>query len=160
MRGGVADALAAAVSSHKQPPTLLAGTSTAGIPWATLVADRLALPLAYVRPEAKQHGMGRRVEGVPVSGHRVILIEDLISTGGSSIKCVEALKAEGAEVLETLAIFSYGLAKAGRTFADAGVPLRPLSTLTALMSKAVRMGMLTKTAAGFIKDWMRVGRSD
>ena len=69
-------------------PILIAGTSTAGIPWAAMVADQLGLPMAYVRPEPKGHGMGRQVEGPSGKGHRVVLIEDLISTGGSSIRRV------------------------------------------------------------------------
>ena len=79
-------------------PTLIAGTATAGIPWAALVAGELDLPLAYVRAEAKKHGMGRRVEGLAVQGHRVLLLEDLISTGGSSVTMREIRRAQSSGV--------------------------------------------------------------
>ena len=81
LRDAIKAALAAMASQAH--PTLIAGTSTAGIPWATLVADALSLPMAYVRPEPKKHGMARQVEGLHAKGHRIVLIEDLISTGGS-----------------------------------------------------------------------------
>ena len=123
-------------------PTLIAGTSTAGIPWAALVADQLGLPMAYVRPEPKNHGMGRQVEGPSGAGHRVVLIEDLISTGGSSIRCVEALRQEGAEVLEVLALFSYGLPQAEAAFLAAAVPLGVLATFEELAARAGTQGIL------------------
>ena len=120
-RDRVVAALAARAGALK--PTLIAGAATAGIAWAALVADRLGLPMAYVRPEPKKHGMGRQVEGPHADGHKVVLIEDLISTGGSSLRCVEALKAEGAEVPAVLALFSYSLPQAEAAFAEADLAL-------------------------------------
>jgi orotate phosphoribosyltransferase len=134
-------------------PTLIAGTSTAGIPWAALVADLLGLPMAYVRPEPKKHGMGRQVEGPHVDGHRVVLLEDLISTGGSSIKCVEALRHEDAEVLEVLALFSYGLPQAEATFRAAGVQLRVLATFDDLARRAQDKGQLDAQDQASLADW-------
>ena len=134
-------------------PTLVAGTSTAGIPWAALVADALGLPMAYVRPEPKKHGMGRQVEGPHVDGHKVVLIEDLISTGGSSIKCVEALRHEDAEVLEVLALFSYGLPQAEEAFRAAAVPLRVLATFEDLSARALDKGLLTPEDRASLADW-------
>lgn len=134
-------------------PTLVAGTSTAGIPWAALVADALGLPMAYVRPEPKKHGMGRQVEGPHVDGHRVVLIEDLISTGGSSIKCVEALRHEDAEVLEVLALFSYGLPQAEEAFRTADAKLRVLATFDDLALRAKEKGILDAQDQASLAEW-------
>jgi len=134
-------------------PTLIAGTSTAGIPWAALVADELGLPMAYVRPEPKKHGMARQVEGPHADGHRVVLIEDLISTGGSSIKCVEALRHEDAEVLEVLALFSYGLPQADAAFEAAKVPLKVLATFEQLAARARATGILDGRDADSLAEW-------
>jgi orotate phosphoribosyltransferase len=134
-------------------PTLIAGTSTAGIPWAALVADALNLPMAYVRPEPKKHGMGRQVEGPHADGHKVVLIEDLISTGGSSIKCVEALRHEDAEVIEVLALFSYGLPQAEEAFRAAGVKLRVLATFDDLAKRAQEKGILDAQDRTSLAEW-------
>ena len=134
-------------------PTLIAGTSTAGIPWAALVADELGLPMAYVRPEPKKHGMARQVEGPHADGHRVVLIEDLISTGGSSIKCVEALRHEEAEVLEVLALFSYGLPQADAAFQAAKVDLKVLATFQELAVRARTKGILDARDAESLDEW-------
>ena len=134
-------------------PTLIAGTSTAGIPWAALVADELGLPMAYVRPEPKKHGMARQVEGPHADGHRVVLIEDLISTGGSSIKCVEALRHEDAQVLEVLALFSYGLPQADQAFLAAQVELKVLATFEELALRARDKGILDGRDAASLAEW-------
>jgi orotate phosphoribosyltransferase len=134
-------------------PTLIAGTSTAGIPWAALVADVLGLPMAYVRPEPKKHGMARQVEGPHADGQRVVLIEDLISTGGSSIKCVEALRHEDAQVLEVLALFSYGLPQADAAFAAAKVDLKVLATFQELAERARTKGLLDERDAASLAEW-------
>ncbi len=146
-------ALAALAADLK--PTLVAGTSTAGIPWAAMVADELGLPMAYVRPEPKKHGMGRQVEGPNADGHRVVLLEDLVSTGGSSLKCVEALRREDAEVLGVLALFSYGLAVARTAFAAHEVPLQVLATFEELLGEAEAAGSLDKAGATALADWRR-----
>ncbi|HET8900299.1 MAG TPA: orotate phosphoribosyltransferase [Holophagaceae bacterium] len=153
LRARIADALAEAAAPFK--PSLVAGTSTAGIPWGALVADRLQLPFAYVRPEPKKHGMGRQVEGPSAKGQRVVLIEDLISTGGSSLKCVEALKAEGAEVGAVLALFSYGLPAALDAFNAAGTRLITLATFEALVAEAQRRDRVDAAGAESLKAWQR-----
>ncbi len=153
LRGKIAETLAARAAELR--PTLIAGTSTAGIPWAALVAERLGLPMSYVRPEAKKHGMGRQVEGPNTRGHRVVLLEDLISTGGSSLKCVEGLRAEGAEVLEILALFSYGLPAAERAFQEAKVALRVLATFEELATRAEIKGILQGDDRASLTEWKR-----
>ena len=145
--------LALAEAARLAEPTLIAGTSTAGIPWATLVADELGLPMAYVRPEPKKHGMARQVEGPHADGHRVVLIEDLISTGGSSIKCVEALRHEEAEVLEVLALFSYGLPQADAAFQAAKVDLKVLATFQELAARAQANGILDAHDTQSLDEW-------
>ncbi len=151
LRGRIADALAAAAAALK--PTLVAGTSTAGIPWGALVAERLRLPFAYVRPEPKKHGMGRQVEGPNASGHRVALIEDLLSTGGSSLKCVEALRQEGGEVPAVLALFSYGLPAAVQAFQAAGVASEVLCTFAVLAQQAEAEGVIDAAGRASLLDW-------
>ena len=147
----VVEALAARAAVLK--PTLIAGAATEGIAWAALVADRLGLPMAYVRPEPKKHGMGRQVEGPDASGQRAVLLEDLISTGGSSLRCVEALRAEGAEVAAVLALFSYGLPQAEDAFAGAGLPLQVLASFEALAEEAGNRGILDTMGSKALSDW-------
>lgn len=153
LRGRIADTLAA--DAKAAAPSLVAGTSTAGIPWGALVADRLGLPFAYVRPEPKKHGMGRQVEGPSAKGHRVVLIEDLISTGGSSLKCVAALRAEGAEVAAVLALFSYGLPAAQAAFDAAATPLRTLAAFAVLVQEAQARGLVDAAGAESLQAWQR-----
>lgn len=150
-RAAIADALAARAAEAR--PTLIAGTSTAGIPWAAFVADRLGLPMAYVRPEPKAHGMGRQVEGPSAEGHRVVLLEDLLSTGGSSLKCVQGLRAEGGEVLEVLALFSYGLPKAEGAFRQAAVAFRVLATFHDLADRALAKGLVDAAGRASLGAW-------
>ncbi len=151
LRGQIRKALAEAAA--RANPTLIAGTSTAGIAWAALVADELGLPMAYVRPEPKKHGMGRQVEGPHTDGHRVVLIEDLISTGGSSIKCVEALRHEDAQVAEVLALFSYGLPQAEAAFREAAVELKVLATFPELAARAQDKGILDARDMESLREW-------
>ncbi len=152
-RSRIVEALAQLALEAK--PTLIAGTSTAGIPWAALVADRLGLPMSYVRPEPKQHGMGRQVEGPDTWGHRVVLLEDLISTGGSSLKCAAGLRTEGAEVLEILALFSYGLPVAEEAFRAANVKLRVLATFDELVTRAEIKGILLGDDRASLAEWRK-----
>jgi orotate phosphoribosyltransferase len=151
LRGRIRKALSEAAA--RLNPTLVAGTSTAGIAWAALVAEELGLPMAYVRPEPKKHGMGRQVEGPHTDGHKVVLIEDLISTGGSSIKCVEALRHEDAQVLEVLALFSYGLPQADAAFREAGVGLKVLATFPELAARAREKGLLDDRDLESLTEW-------
>ena len=134
-------------------PTLIAGAATAGVPWAAMVADRLKLPLAYVRPTPKNHGMGRQVEGPLAKGHRTVLIEDLISTGMSSLNCAEALRAEGAEVSAVLALFSYGLPQAEVAFATARISLAVLSSFEVLAAVAKARGILDPAGSEALRAW-------
>lgn len=151
VREQIITALTAGSSALK--PTLVTGAATAGVPWAAMVADRLKLPMAYVRPTPKNHGMGRQVEGPLAQGHRAVLIEDLISTGMSSLKCADALRAEGAEVPAVLALFSYGLPQAEAAFAAAGIGLAVLSSFEALAAEAESRGILDAAGLAALKAW-------
>jgi orotate phosphoribosyltransferase len=151
VRGQIIEALVARSLALK--PTLVAGAATAGVPWAAMVADRLRLPMAYVRPTPKNHGMGRQVEGPLAKGHRVVLIEDLISTGMSSLRCAEALRAEGAEVPAVLALFSYGLPQATAAFVEAGIEPAVLSSFEVLSAEAEARGLLDSPGAEALKTW-------
>ena len=146
----VASLVVAARALH---PTLIAGAATAGVPWAAMVADRLKLPLAYVRPTPKNHGMGRQVEGPLAKGHRVVLIEDLVSTGMSSLKCAQALRAEGAEVPAVLALFSYGLPQAEAAFAAARIEVAVLSSFEVLSAEAEARGILDIAGSDALAAW-------
>lgn len=151
----VRDQIVAALAARSATlnPTLITGAATAGVPWAAMVADRMKLPMAYVRPTPKNHGMGRQVEGPMAKGHRAVLIEDLISTGMSSLKCAEALEAEGAEVPAVLALFSYGLPQADKAFAAARIGIAVLSSFEVLAAEAEARGILDTVGSAALKAW-------
>lgn len=129
------------------------GTATAGIPHAAWLADALDLPLAYVRSKPKAHGRESQVEGRLVSGSRTVVVEDLVSTGGSSATVVNALGAAGVQVEAVLAIFSYGLDAAARSFENLGVPLYPLTGFEALFAAARARDLLSEKEIHSIRDW-------
>jgi orotate phosphoribosyltransferase len=132
-RAAVADALCDSIRERAPDVQVIAGTATAGIPHAAWVAERLKLPMVYVRSEAKGHGKGKRVEGRLLGGERVVLIEDLISFGGSAVAAIEGLRAENADVIGLQAIFSYGFRQAADRLQSAGVPWSSLSDYDALL---------------------------
>jgi orotate phosphoribosyltransferase len=133
---------------------LIAGTATAGIPWAAWVAEELSLPMAYVRGAAKGHGRGRQIEGAAVSGRRVALLEDTISTGESALAAAAALRAEGAELIGCVCIFTWGWQATADAFAAADLPLIPLTTLPALLDVAAREASLSDAQRTLVEDWV------
>ncbi|PXA01998.1 orotate phosphoribosyltransferase, partial [Staphylococcus pseudintermedius] len=122
VRTAIRDGLIELIEQHFADVEIVSGTATAGIPHAAYISDKMNLPMNYVRSKSKSHGKQNQIEGARSEGKKVVVIEDLISTGGSSITAVEALQEAGAEVLGVVAIFTYGLNKAGETFKAAGVP--------------------------------------
>ena len=134
-------------------PNLVAGVATAGIPQAALVADRRGLPLAYVRSAAKGHGKGNRIEGRVKAGQRVVIIEDLISTGGSSVAAAEALREAGATPVAVLATFSYGLPGATKRFEEAGLAHATLTDFATLIRVAERVGVIGSSSLGTLREW-------
>lgn len=152
-RREVADSLAALVKADFTTAGAIAGVATAGIPQSALVAERLELPLLYVRAKAKEHGRGNQVEGRIVAGQPVAVIEDLVSTGGSSLAAVQALIAEGADVAGMLCVFTYGFPQATQAFADAGVPFKALSDYEALMRVARAQGRFSEAELASLAAW-------
>ncbi|GAB3556696.1 orotate phosphoribosyltransferase [Spirosoma fluminis] len=153
VRTFIKNALADAIRQQFPEATVIAGVATAGIPQGVLVADVLGLPYCYVRPEPKAHGMGKQIEGQLEAGARVVVIEDLISTGGSSLKVVDALRAAGAEVLGMAAIFTYGFPLADQNFASKNVPLICLSNYDALLTEAQALDYIPAEAMASLSTW-------
>ena len=138
----VEQSIADAVTASYPQAQMLMGTSTAGIAHAAIAASILGLPMGYVRGEAKTHGRNNRIEGRMEPGTKVVVIEDLISTGGSAIEVVEALREAGAEVLGIVSIFTYGMKRGLERLAAAGVENRSLSNLDALVEVAAEKSLI------------------
>lgn len=132
---------------------LLAGVATAGIAWGAMAADQLKLPYIYVRPKPKEHGMGNQIEGHYEAGKSVLVIEDLISTGKSSLQVVEVLKAAGLNVVGMVSIFTYGFPQATEAFQKAGVEFHSLSNYEALIQQAVAAGNVDEAQLELLKEW-------
>ncbi len=135
-------------------PDVIAGTATAGIPHAAWLAQDLNLPLVYVRSKPKDHGRGNQVEGAIKRGQKVIIVEDLISTGGSSIGVAEALKKLGAKVVCVLAIYSHGLKESDANFKKAKIPFYFLTTTSTVAGVAKENGFLKDAQIGSILAWI------
>lgn len=143
VREKVEAGLAELVRRHHPDCEMLMGTSTAGIAHAAITATLLNLPMGYVRGEAKSHGRTNRIEGKMDPGTKVVVIEDLISTGGSAIEVVDALREAGAEVLGIVSIFTYGMRKSVERLAAANVINHSLSNLDSLVEVAAETGYIT-----------------
>jgi len=153
VRRMIADGLADLIRTHFPEAVLIAGTATAGIPHAAWVSERLGLPMCYVRSQAKAHGKGKQIEGKAEAGQRVVVIEDLISTGGSSLNAVRALKEAGCDVLGIVAIFTYGLDKATQAFAGENVAAYTLTDYDTLIETAVRLGAVSEHDLATLRQW-------
>ena len=139
---------------------VIAGVATGGIAIGALVAEALDLPFIYVRSEAKKHGLGNQVEGVLNAGQKVVVIEDLVSTGKSSLTAVDALREAQADILGMVAIFTYGFAKATQAFEQAQCQLITLSDYDHLLDKAVQSAYVNPEQLSALKAWKEeVGRS-
>ena len=152
VRAYIKEALAHLARQYEDVDAIV-GVATAGIPHAALVADYLDKPMAYVRGSAKQHGRQNKIEGKLSPGDRVIVIEDLVSTGGSSLEAVAALRAAGVEVLATAAIFTYGFDVAADRFAEADCPLHALSDYPTLVERARRRGDIADEDLAALQAW-------
>jgi orotate phosphoribosyltransferase len=133
---------------------VIGGIEAAGIPHSAALGFSMAKPSVFIRKEAKAHGTKKRVEGGDVSGKRVLLVEDLVTTGMSSLSGVQALRAEGAIVTDCLAIISYGFCEAVEQFALAGVRLHALTNFEAVLDIAVDRSMIDETGAASVRDWL------
>lgn len=152
-RGEIAEQFVELIREHAQDADAVAGTSTAGIPHAAFVSERLGLPMCYVRGSKKNHGKGNQIEGADVSGKKVVVIEDLISTGESSLEAAQVLRGEGAKVLGVIAIFTYGLKKSEDMFGEAGLDCRTLSDLDTLIDLSMEKGTITEEQKQIVLDF-------
>ncbi|MCG7342810.1 orotate phosphoribosyltransferase [Sporosarcina sp. ACRSL] len=152
-RKQIAEGLANLISKHYPETTLIAGTATAGIPHAAWVADILGLPMVYIRSKAKGHGRSKQIEGKVKPEDKAIIIEDLISTGGSSLNAVEALRSEGIKVEGVVSIFTYELASADVAFAEANLSYKSLTDFGALTEAAIESGAITNESIIGLLEW-------
>jgi orotate phosphoribosyltransferase len=132
---------------------LLAGVATAGIAWGAMAADQLKLPYIYVRPKPKEHGLGNQIEGFYDKGQKAVIIEDLVSTGKSSLQVVDVLKEAGLEIAGMVSIFTYGFAATDEAFKKAGVELQPLTDYPTLIELAIEKGMITADQQVVLLNW-------
>lgn len=132
---------------------LLAGVATAGIAWGAMAADQLKLPYIYVRPKPKDHGLGNQIEGHYEPGLKTVVIEDLISTGKSSLQSCEVVRAAGLEVIGMVSIFTYGFEQAAKACADANVPTISLTNYESMISLALEKGIVDHSDQNTLLNW-------
>lgn len=153
VRKQIAAALARSIEDAFPETEVVAGTATAGIPHAAWVSDVLNLPMVYVRSKAKEHGRGNQIEGKLSKGQKVVVIEDLISTGGSSIEAVKALREQGCEVLGVVCIFTYHLKRADDMFEEQGIPYVSLTNFDALIEVATLEKKISDEDKPQLNEW-------
>ena len=153
VRNFIKDAFVDIIKNNYCDFDVVAGVATGAIAQGALIADKLGKPFVYVRSQAKDHGMGNMIEGIVKEGQKVLVIEDLISTGGSSLNAVKALRDAGCEVIGMLAIFSYNFQKAIDAFKEENVELITLSNYDDLVDKAIETGYVSETDVELLKEW-------
>ena len=132
---------------------MIAGVATAGIPWGAMAADQLKLPYIYVRPKPKEHGLGNQIEGFYESGKRVVVVEDLVSTGKSSLQVVDVLKDAGIEVEGMVSIFTYGFEEAKKAFEKYELTLKSLTDYDSLIALAVEQQFISEADQKTLLNW-------
>lgn len=152
-RDFVRDSLAKQITELYPDAEVIAGVATGAIAHGVLVAQQLNLPFVYVRSSQKEHGLGNQVEGHLPAGKKVVVIEDLVSTGQSSLAAVDALQYEKADVLGMIAIFTYGLEKAQQNFDSAQCRLDTLTSFNILIQQAVSMGVMHHSSLDSLEKW-------
>lgn len=153
IRKQLANGLATVIKENFGATEIVAGTATAGIPHAAWVSDILELPMVYVRSKAKEHGRGNQIEGKYAAGQKVVVVEDIVSTGGSSITAVEALRAAGCEVLGVVCVYTYNLPRAEQAFDEAGIQYVSLTNFDYLIEAANESGAIKEDDIPFLKEW-------
>ena len=153
VRKNIAEGLTQLINEKFPETMIVAGTATAGIPHAAWVSERMNLPMIYVRSSAKGHGKGNQIEGKVAKGDKVIIVEDLISTGGSSITCVKALREAGCDVLGVVSIFTYELDQAGKAFSDIEVPYYSLCDYSTLIEVAAEQEYVKQEDLNKLRKW-------
>ncbi len=155
IRKQVAGELSALIEKHYPEADLIAGTATAGIPHAAFVADQMELPMCYVRSSAKAHGKTNQIEGLTNKSKKAVVVEDLISTGKSSIQSVLALREAGIEVLGVVAIFSYGLKKADIELGELDISFQTVTNFSTLIEEAQESGKISEQGLSLLKEWQQ-----
>ncbi len=155
VRDFIRDEFVRQIQEHYSDVEVIAGVATGAIAQGVLVAQALNLPFVYVRPSAKSHGMGNQIEGHLPKGKKVVVIEDLISTGGSSLKAVEALREADAQILGMLATFTYDFPLAQENFKSANCPLIVLSDYHALLDYAKAVNYVADEYLETLKEWRK-----
>jgi orotate phosphoribosyltransferase len=155
VRKEIAKGLQSVILEKYPAAEVIAGTATAGIPHAAWVSELLNLPMCYVRSSAKGHGKGNQIEGHVEKGQKVVVVEDLISTGGSVITAVQALREAGCEVLGVVSIFTYGLDKGKEAFAQADIKSESLTDFTNLVEVAIEKGYISKNDQESLLSWSK-----
>lgn len=153
VRSYIKNLLAGQIKLHYPDTEAIAGVATAGIAQGALVAEHLGLPFLYVRSKPKGHGMENMIEGKITEKQKVVLVEDLVSTGGSSLKAAQALKEAGFDVQGMIAIFTYGFDIASQNFAEADIPLVCLSDYKVLINEALSQGLISEEQVELLKHW-------
>lgn len=143
------------INKHFGKPDVIAGVATGGIAQGALIAQEMGLPFVYVRSEAKKHGLTNMIEGVVEKGQSVIVIEDLISTGGSSLKAVDALKEAGCVVKGMVAIFTYSFDEAADNFKKANIIVKTLTDYNVLIDEALKKGYIDEKDVESLKQWRK-----
>lgn len=143
------------IQQHFPEADAIAGVATGAIAQGALVADQLGLPFCYVRSKAKDHGMQNLIEGQVAKGAKVVVVEDLISTGGSSLKAVEALRQAGVEVIGMVASYTYGFPVAEEAFREAGVRLLTLTDYEAVVAQALETGYIKEQDVPVLAEWRK-----
>lgn len=144
-----------AILKHFPEADVIAGVATAGIPQAALIADVLNMPLIYVRSKPKDHGLENLIEGEMKEGAKVVVIEDLISTGGSSLKAVEAIRKAGGNVVGMVASYTYGFPIAAQAFKDANVKLVTLTDYEHVVAEALATGYIQESDTELLNEWRK-----
>lgn len=144
-----------AILKHFPEADVIAGVATAGIPQAALIADVLNMPLIYVRSKPKDHGLENLIEGEMREGAKVVVIEDLISTGGSSLKAVEAIRKAGGDVVGMVASYTYGFPIAAQAFKDANVKLVTLTDYDHVVAEALATGYIQESDIELLNEWRK-----
>lgn len=155
VRNAVAEAFKEIIEKDFPEAGIIAGTATAGIPHAAWVSEKMELPMVYVRSSAKGHGKQNQIEGRLFEGKKVVLVEDLLSTGGSSMKAVKALEEAGAQVLGVVAIFSYNFKKVEDLFKEEHVEYRTITNYDVLLPIAMDMGYVKEEELEMLKKWSK-----
>lgn len=154
VRKNISESLSRLIVSKFPDVQVVAGTATAGIPHAALVSNELNLPMCYVRSKAKAHGKGNQIEGLVEAGQKVVVVEDLISTGGSAIAAVQALREAGCEVLGVVAIFTYGLEVADDNLSNYEITAHALSDYQTLMDVAIEKNYIAEDDRKKLSKWV------